>query len=374
MKHELSPFQPDWASPPGETISRVIAQRGVSLEGLAKGLDISVHHAHGLIEGTTKIDDALAKRLADFLGATRKFWLAREMNYRSDVEHIRSISGDEDTAKRLWYRQLPARDMAKFGWVELRGDPIEKADAMLKFFGVQSVASWQAKYSAELKVAAFRKSLNVKSNPAAIAAWLRWAEIKSAAIECQPWDSSKFRKRLNAIRSLTRRKHPTDFLPILRQICADCGIALVIAPAPNGCPVSGATRFVSTNKALIVLSFRYRSDDHFWFTFFHEAGHLLLHNKRALFLEGESEVSSAEEDEANSFAERILIPSDAVSEMLNLGSRSREIIRFALRIGVSAGVVVGQLQHRGILKHNQFNSLKRRYVWKDLGEDILATK
>jgi HTH-type transcriptional regulator / antitoxin HigA len=113
---------------------------------------------------------------------------------------------------------------------------------------------------------------------------------------------------LITMRRLTRKKEPSIFVPELRKLCAENGVALVIARGPAGCRASGATRFLSDKKAMILLSFRYLADDQFWFTFFHEAGHLLMHSHKAVFLEDGSDVSLKEEHEANLFAQNILIP------------------------------------------------------------------
>lgn len=48
---------------------------------------------------------------------------------------------------------------------------------------------------------------------------------------------------------------------------------------------NGATRWISPSKAVIQLSLRYKWEDIFWFTFFHEAGHVVLHQKKQVFVE-----------------------------------------------------------------------------------------
>ena len=138
----------------------------------------------------------------------------------------------------------------------------------------------------------------------------------------------------------------------------------MIARAPTGCRASGASWFISSDKAVLLLSFRYLREDHFWFTFFHEAGHLLLHGDKGLFLEGfDKNFSSIEEDQANEFAARTLVPVEFVEEMLDLPINGREIIRFARKIGISPGIVVGQIQHH-TQKYNQLNNLIRRFEWE----------
>ena len=114
-----------------------------------------------------------------------------------------------------------------------------------------------------------------------------------------------------------------------------------------------------------MLSFRYLSDDHFWFTFFHEAAHLILHREKYIFLEGDDRLSSDEEEEANKFAADTLIPPEFQAEMMSLPAETRAVMRFARKVGVSRGIVVGQLQHRGLLRRNQLNNLKHRYTWSE---------
>jgi Zn-dependent peptidase ImmA (M78 family) len=117
---------------------------------------------------------------------------------------------------------------------------------------------------------------------------------------------------------------------------------------------------------MILLSFRYLSDDQFWFTFFHEVGHLILHSKKALFLEDESDVTSEEEHQANEFSEDILIPHDARKELSTIPLAKRDIMKFGIKVGVSRGIIVGQLQHMQRLKADQLNWMKLRYKWGNI--------
>lgn len=117
---------------------------------------------------------------------------------------------------------------------------------------------------------------------------------------------------------------------------------------------------------MVILSFRYLSDDHFWFTFFHELGHLLLHKSSLTFVDGEPGISGDVEAEANAFAANVLIPQDRVDELMDLAPRSKPIMRFAYSVGVSSGIVVGQLQHRNVINPSQMNGLKRRFSWQQI--------
>jgi Zn-dependent peptidase ImmA (M78 family) len=143
---------------------------------------------------------------------------------------------------------------------------------------------------------------------------------------------------------------------------------LVCVPELPGSRVSGATQWISASKAVLQLSIRYRTDDHFWFTLFHEAGHILLHRKKLIFLEtcsSKPPSDNAMETEANSFASELLIPSHEYNTFVHGTVTERAIKLFASQIGVAPGIVVGRLQHDGYLPYKRFNRLKRRLRWTD---------
>jgi plasmid maintenance system antidote protein VapI len=354
-------FQPNWVSPPGDTIGEILDMRGLSLTDFARQLGTSISRAQQLTLGSIEIDQHIAQRLEQALGPSAQFWLKREQQYRNDLTRIAAPTtamSDSD-----WVAQMPLADMRQFDWIDAAATKANRVAACLRFFDVPDTNAWHQRYGGELSVAAFRTSPTYEANPYAVAAWLRWAEIVSSGIHCRPWDRETFARKLHDLRALSRVKDPARFLPALTAACAECGVAVVVARAPKGCRASGATRFLRTNKALIVLSFRYRTDDQFWFTFFHEAGHLILHAEDALFLEDESEVTAAEEAEANEFAARVLVPMAFLPELMILRPGVKEIVGFARKIGVSPGIVVGQLQHLGRVKRDRLNGFKRRYRW-----------
>jgi Zn-dependent peptidase ImmA (M78 family) len=253
--------------------------------------------------------------------------------------------------------------MVRFGWIRSTESLEERFSACLNFFGVADLNEWHDRYRGVQDVVAFRTSGSFESQPGAVAAWIRQGEIEAAKIDTRKWNAAKFEKVLPAIRKLTKKKDPQVFLPELIRLCADCGVAIVIARAPEGCRASGATKFLSADKALVMLSFRHRTDDHFWFTFFHEAGHLLLHGTGALFVEDPNLVTTHEEEEANQFAMDVLVPEEFRTEMLDLPKIPKVITKFAVRVGVSRGIIVGQLQHHGRIAHKDLNFMKARYAW-----------
>jgi len=353
-------FNPDWISPPGDTIADILVERACSHLEFARRMGFTARHVSELVTSRTPISQEIARRLELVLGASAEFWIARETQYRGSIVQARTeveLKGQE-----AWLKELPVKDMLEFGWLSQAYFEATPIAACLRFFGVADVQAWRTTYRSVLETAAFRTSPTFRSQPGAIAAWLRQGEIESASLECKPWDAKLFQNALFDIRLLTRKRDPRLFLAELTRRCADCGVAVAIVRAPRGCRASGATRFLSPSRALLLLSFRYLSDDHFWFTFFHEAGHLLLHSKKALFLEG-LEASSSEEQEANEFSARMLVPHNFRGELECLNVERHAIRNFAKRVGVSPGIILGQLQYLGKARQNQLSTLKARFRW-----------
>ena len=352
-------FRPDWVSAPGETIADILAERELQIDDLARELGQTIDTVRALVDGRAMVTLATARALRQVLGGSVAFWMARDLQYRDDLLQL------DETAKK-WLGQLPLQEMVRFGWLWPWGDPAkDMLGACLRFFGVSSVRAWEESYANVQEAICFRTSKSLSSAPGAVAAWLRQGELQGKALDCGPWNPAAFEASLQRIRTLTRQKDPAIFLPRLQGICAGNGVAVSVVRAPAGCRASGATRFLSSGRALLLLSFRYLTDDQFWFTFFHEAGHLLLHGRQELFLEGTSEQSTEKETEANEFAARVLVPERCQPALRALPLNGRRIARFAKDVGVSSGVIVGQMQHTRTIRPSQMNNLKRRFRWLD---------
>jgi HTH-type transcriptional regulator / antitoxin HigA len=357
-------FQPDWFSKPGDTLLTLMEQRELSSETLARQLGCNQTVIQGLLSGAVSVDDGLAEALAKFVGGTAAFWRTRQTKYLEALERAASAVPKERGSQ--WISQFPHKDIADYGWVKRSTSNDSLIRTYLAYFGVSTPEEWSERYESSMRETAFRTSPTFSSKLGAISAWLRRGEIEAAAISCAPWNPARLRQALEHLRVLTRARAPDYFLPRLRKLCAAAGVAVVFVRAPSGCTASGATRFITPDKAMVILSFRYLSDDHFWFTFFHELGHLLLHKSSLTFVDGEPGISGDLEAEANTFAANVLIPQDRIDELMDLAPRSKPIIRFAYSAGVSSGIVVGQLQHRNVIKPNQMNGLKRRFNWQQI--------
>lgn len=358
----LADFAPDWISTPGDTIADLLEERGWTQADFATRTGFTRKHVHLLLQGKAAISEDTAVRLERVLGSTARFWMNLETQYREQLLRRETTAALEREAG--WLKELPLIDMIKFGWVEKAAAKAQQVYACLRFYGVASVEAWRAQY--EQPVAAYRAAEKLTRNPAAVSAWLRQGEREAEKLRCGEFNREQFEIALQEARRLTLEHDTAKFVTALIEKCAQAGVAVVFAPAPKGCTVSGATKWLGANKALIMLSLRGKSDDKLWFTFFHEAGHLLKHGKRLIFLDllGEDGLDPTEEAQANAFARDYLINSERYREFCQGGGFSERAIRaFAQQEGISPGIVVGRLQFDGHLGWDRHNRLKVTYRW-----------
>ena len=235
----------------------------------------------------------------------------------------------------------------------------------LVFFNVNNMRAWNVRYGCLRSETQFRTSPTLFSDEGAVSLWLRQGELEATLVDTEPWSPDKLRENLDGIRKLSKIGHPARFMPNLRQLCAKAGVALVIVRAPTGCRASGATRLIAPDKAMVLMSFRFRVDDQFWFTLFHELGHLLLHGAET-FVDDEETIEDNREREANEFASACIIPESRRAEFERLTPNREAVLRFSVSIGIAPGLAVGQMQHRKMIGHDRLNTLKRHWTWNEL--------
>ena len=182
-----------------------------------------------------------------------------------------------------------------------------------------------ARYVEQPTVAA-RRSLCFESHPGPASAWIRLGELQAHKISCRTYDKAMFSKAVKDIRLLTT-KEPDEFVPKMVELCANVGVALCLVPEMKRVPWHGATKWISPSKAMILLNLRGKAEDQFWFSFFHEVGHVLNDTKKDLFInDGTSD--DPREAKANAFAANLLIPSAYDPQVAALRSKA-EVSRLA---------------------------------------------
>lgn len=356
-----SQFKPDFISPPGETLEEILQTKGMSQSELAERTGRTPKTINEIIKGKLSIGPETALQLERVFSIPASFWNNRQRRYD---EYLAQQQEKHLLSKQLeWSQCFPYKKMAEMGWVTASNDKIEQLKNLLNYFGVASPQAWES-YWGGIQVS-YRKSDKFEADEYALAAWLRKGEEVGHSIDCEIYNEGAFKSTLNEVRKLTVLP-ASEFQKNMISLCAKAGVAVAfVRELPK--TASGATRWLSPNKALIQLSLRYKTDDHLWFTFFHEAAHILRHQKKGIFIEGNSHGKSEEENEANRFATEFLIPVSEWKRFDNSRPITKAAIRdFASLLEIAPGIVVGQLQHHlEWLQKSHCNDLKLKLKWKN---------
>jgi HTH-type transcriptional regulator/antitoxin HigA len=359
-------FQPDYAFPPGDTLLETLEALGLTQKELATRMGRPLKTINQIIKGTAQIMPETALQLEKVTGVPASFWNNAESNYRERLARL------QDEKRQLevvgWVDRFSYKKMADLGLVPLLTNKVERVGQLLRFFGVASPKQWESTYGGLCGAA--RESGHFKTDLGDLSAWLRTGEVLAQKRECRPYDKETFAANLREIRALTAT-NPAEAWPEVCRLCAEAGVAVVLVPELPNTHVSGFTRWLTPEKALIQLSLRYKTDDSLWFTFFHEAAHILLHGKRDVFIEFRG-VDNPKEQEANTWAGDFLIPPDVWKTFLaTLPARPgiATIRAFAKKQHIAPSIVLGRLQHREKrLSPGCFNSLKHKVeiAWEGL--------
>lgn len=359
-------FQPNYAVPPGDTLRETLDFLGMTQAELAERSGRPKKTINEIISGKAAITAETALQFERVLGVPASFWSNLERNYQETLARLKEEMRLEPQME--WLKKFPTAALTKFGWLAKENSPVKKLKALLNFFGVAGVEEWTALWQSPQ--AAFRSSVSFQRNPYAVAAWLRQGEIEAQKTECKPYNLSLFRKSLDKIHPLTIEP-PEMFEQRMIRLCAETGVVVVFVRELPGTRVYGATRWLTPLKALIQLSLRRKTDDHLWFTFFHEVGHILLHGKRDVFIEAKGEGcretnSNDKECQADQFAQDFLIPPDKYQTFKKAGQFTLTAIQqFAQELGIAPGIVVGRLQHDEVIPFSKRNMLKKRFRFSE---------
>lgn len=347
-------YEPEDVSPPGETLRDTLDARGMSQRDLADRTGLSTKTVNQIVQGTAALTPDTAVKLEHATGVPARMWNNLEANYR---EHLARVRQDERLQAQLdWVDELPLKELRDAGIVTKdKRDRLGALKEFVAFFGVVDRYTYEQAWGQP--VAAFRQSPSLKSNPVSVAAWLRQGELAAAAENCAAYDEDAFEHAISEARAFIN-EDPEKWAPTITELYADAGVALVLLPEVRGARAFGASRWLTPHKAVVQLSLRQKWEDQFWFSLFHESCHVLRHPKKDGFVSN-GDPQNPYEREANDFAGRVLIPREFEQELKSI-SRLDEVHEFAQKVGVPPGIIVGRLQHMGVLPYSKGTRLRRR--------------
>ena len=349
-------FEPDYAVAPGATLQELMESLEMTQKELATRTGLTEQSLTRIIKGDQPISYETANRLELVTQVPAQLWNNLEAQYREQKAKLEERERLESNIE--WLKTIPTRELIDRGFLNDVKDKVALLRDTLAFFGVSSVESWQGIW--EMPAVAARRSQCFESRIGDAAAWIRQGELQAHEMDCNPFDKKRFKKALQKIRSLTREE-PSVFEPEMKRLCAKAGVAVALVPEMKKVPWNGATKWLTPRKAMILLCLRGRGEDRFWFSFFHEAGHVLKDSKKDLLINNGSH-DDPREKRADRFAAKFLIPSQ-YDDSIRLIRSKAEIISMADELGIAPGIVAGRYQFL-TSKWHFYNGLIRKLEWE----------
>jgi len=337
-------YYPDVVFHPGATLAEKLEELGMGPKEFAIRTGKPEKTISAILSGESSITADMAVQFENVTRIPAHFWMNYQRAYDEYIARIKRQEALEQAAG--WVKSFPVSQMMKFGWLEKLSSGIERTAGLFEFFGVSNAEAWENYYCNQQLKVAFRISLKHTRDPFALSVWLRKGELEASTIEAPIYSETKFRELLPDIKSLAAEQ-PEDFFQQLQEICLAAGVKVVHVPPLPKAPVTGATRWINDHP-LIQLSGRGRRNDIFWFSFFHEAGHILHHGKKEIFLEDieYDDKDMIKEEEADAFAVKWTFSEGEERELKQmLPLTEQEFIQYAARINTHPSLIIGRLQH-----------------------------
>ena len=192
--------------------------------------------------------------------------------------------------------------MIKRGWIEAGREKPSKLKALQVFFGMAVAEPLAIQEAVGFRLS---EAARQRTSLGALAVWLRQGELEAQQQQTTVYDEDTFRQALINIRRLTEQPYE-EFIPTISDLCAESGVVFCMVQELPKSGAIGAMRWMKDGRPMIQMSLRLKWADIFWFTFFHEACHVLQRKQRRIVVDypvPDPDLTEFEE-EANFFCQR----------------------------------------------------------------------
>lgn len=348
-----------YAFHPGYYVEEIIEDMDISHAEFATRMGTSAKTISQLISGKCKLTSELAGKLASMTGMSVDIWLNLQKEYDSrmlEIDHQKSMDAQADIMKCIDYHFF--EQVANLPVTRVICEQVNNLCSYLHVSDLRILAQPDFLVNFRTGTPSFDEKNLINAR-----AWVQTALNHAKAQDNQGFDSDKLKAYIPEIRSMTVQDYDV-FLPRLREIFSECGVAFVLLHTLKNSGINGAVKWFGQNQVMLALNDRRCYADTFWFALFHEIKHVLQQKPRMVFISYSSiaEVESTLEEEADSFSANVLIPTVEYKRLHSLDYKNKKnIISFAESIGIHPGIVVGRLQNDHCIEHSMFNDLKAKY-------------
>lgn len=340
---------------PGYYIKEIIDESGLTQEDFAKRLDTTPKNLSYLIRGEQNLSIDIAMKLSRMMGTSVHYWLNLQNAYDALIAQFKSE--EELVEERKVFELFDYKYFREnYGLPDLPRKKDEQIKQVREFLNVATLTVLTKRDMA----VNFRQSNDEISEGSTVKAnaMVQIATNRALKVNAPKFNKKKFEDAVRYALTLTG-KHE-EFYPLIRSAFLEAGIILVILPNMAGSKTNGATKKIGDNIMLMV-SDRNLYADTFWFTLFHEIGHI-MNGDYGISFEKES---GEQEEAANTYAKDSLIPPEKYQEFISSGRFDVQSIRmFANQIERDPGIVLGRLQKEGLVDFGDWTLKPLRHKYK----------
>ena len=361
MVEKMNGLSLDFIIHPGETIKEVLEERQMNQEELAIRTGFSPKHVSEVVNGKKGISPSFAKSLEYVFGMPASFWINLQGIYDKEIlEYKEQEEIDENEVSIVKSLKSLINYAENMGIMTKTKNIISQIIELRNICKVNNLTYINNLVTSQV---AFRKSQTIETNVYVLYVWLRICELiaeKSNIVN--EYNTEKLTANINNIKKCM-------FLEInkaieeLKRIFAECGITFQVVKNFKGAPVQGFIKKIN-NRIILSMTIRRSFADEFWFTLFHEIGHLLNGDIVSTQFIDYADSKSDMEDKADKFASNTLINEEDYNQFIEKSELTeKEIIEFARTQEVQPFIVVGRIQK----EKNDFKfcyRLKTRYKWE----------
>lgn len=361
MAERLIKLSPELLIHPGESLKEALEERNMSQEELAIRTGYSAKHISEVVRGKKDISHEFAERLEYALGIPSHFWMRLQENYDKEVFEINNVNSvTEDEIKVFDKLKEIVKYLEENNIIATSSKKLVSILNLRRFLNVNDLCSIE---KLPIKSAAFRGSKKDKVDVNVLYAWLKLCEYYSSKNKIEgEYSKEKLLNNLDNIKN-TMFLDANEMVDELKKIFSSIGISFCVVKNFKGAPVQG---FIENNddKIILCMTIRKSYSDIFWFTLFHEIGHILNNDFKDEHIDFKFEDNDIEK-RADIFSRNYLINEDDYKEFTSKNNYSYESIKaFAKKENVIPSIVIGRIQ-REIDDYTFMAKYKTRYKWAE---------
>lgn len=371
MMNMNTTFNPDYCESPGDMLADVLEFENLTQEQLAMRVGVPAKRISEIIHAKAKITPELALSFECVLKVPSSSWLNAESIWQEYLARKEMLARQEE--ERSFVKNFPIAEMLRLKMLPCLNKSLVGVNDLCKFFAIGSSLQWDKTY--RFRTQGMARSSQHTQNEYALSVWIRTGEILAQGLNVDVYSKDKFAGAMNEIRGLTRRPIKEAWAQAV-DLCSQAGVAVVLVPELKGTHISGFTKWMN-DLPVIMLSLRGKTDDKLWFTFFHEAAHILLHGKKECFFEYGNNEEDSKEKEANIWAAQMLLPAKQWDEVdsffsshpkLSMPLAEEKIQQYASRYGVADSIILGRLQKNKRIPYTYGHRLQQKVdiTWKGI--------